>query len=172
MGIHPSIASHRLNIFLSSRPVRQKVRRFHSDRQKIIQDEVDKLLEAGFIREVEYSEWLENVVVVPKKKGKWRVCVDYTNLNNACPKDSFPLLRINQRNGQAETTNKTLVTAVKKRLEQAKRKWVEELPDVLWAYRTTPGWSTGNTPFALAYGMDAVNPTETGLPTIRTEAGR
>ncbi|RVW72520.1 Transposon Ty3-I Gag-Pol polyprotein [Vitis vinifera] len=56
----------------------------------------DKLLEAGFIREIEYPDWLENVVVVPKKEGKWRVCVDYTSLNNACPKDSFPLPRIDQ----------------------------------------------------------------------------
>ena len=95
-GIHPSVASHRLNILPSSRPVRQKARRFHPDRHKIIQDEVDKLLDVGFIREVEHSEWLTNVVVVPKKEGKWRVCVDYTNLNNACPKDSFPLPRIDQ----------------------------------------------------------------------------
>ena len=95
-GIHPLVASHRLNILLSSRPVRQKVRRFHPDRQKIIRDEVDKLLEAGFIREMEYPDWLANVVVVPKKKGKWRVCVDYINLNNACPKDNFPLPRIDQ----------------------------------------------------------------------------
>ena len=64
--------------------------------QKIIRDEVDKLLEAGFIREVEYPDWMANVVVVPKKEGKWRVCVDYTNLNNACLKDSFPLPRIDQ----------------------------------------------------------------------------
>ena len=95
-GIHPSTASHRLNILPSSRPVRRKVRRFHPDRQKIIQSEVNKLLDVRFIREVEYPEWLANVVVVPKKEGRWRVCVDYTNLNNACPKDSFPLPRINQ----------------------------------------------------------------------------
>ncbi|RVW64169.1 Retrovirus-related Pol polyprotein from transposon 17.6 [Vitis vinifera] len=75
---------------------REKVRRFHPDRQKITRDEVDKLLEAGFIREVEYLDWLENVVVVPKKEGKWRVCIDYTNLNNACPKNSFPLPLIDQ----------------------------------------------------------------------------
>ena len=91
IGIHPSVAFHRLNILPSSRPVRKKVRRFHPDRQKIIRDEVDKLLEAGFIREVEYPDWLANVVVVPKKEGKWLVCIDYTNLNNACPKDNFPL---------------------------------------------------------------------------------
>ena len=95
-GIHPSITSHRLNVLPTARPIRQKVRRFHPDRQKIIRNEIDKLLEAGFIREVDYPDWLANVVVVPKKEGKWRVCVDYTNLNNACPKDSFPLPRIDQ----------------------------------------------------------------------------
>ncbi|RVW81081.1 Transposon Ty3-I Gag-Pol polyprotein [Vitis vinifera] len=95
-GIHPSIASHRLNVFSTTRPVRQRIRRFHPDRQRIIRNEIDKLLEAGFIREVSYPDWLANVVVVPKKEGKWRVCVDYTNLNNACPKDSFPLPRIDQ----------------------------------------------------------------------------
>ena len=95
-GIHPVVASYRLNTLTSSRPIRQKVWQFHLDRQKVIQDEVEKLLEVGFIREVEYSEWLANVVVVPKKEGKWRVCVDYTNLNDACPKDSFPLPRNDQ----------------------------------------------------------------------------
>nr|CAN82844.1 hypothetical protein VITISV_005761 [Vitis vinifera] len=95
-GIHPSIASHRLNVFSTTRLVRQKIRRFHPDRQKVIRNEIDKLLESGFIKEVAYPDWLANVVVVPKKEGKWRVCVDYTNLNNACPKDSFPLPRIDQ----------------------------------------------------------------------------
>ena len=95
-GIHPSVASHRLNILPSSRSVWKKVRRFHPDKQRIIQDEVDKLLDVGFIRKVKYSEWLANMVVVPKKEGKWRVCVDYTNLNNACLKDSFPLSRKDQ----------------------------------------------------------------------------
>nr|CAN70842.1 hypothetical protein VITISV_013563 [Vitis vinifera] len=95
-GIDPSVTSHKLNILPTARPIRQKVRRFHPDRQKIIRIEIDKLLEAGFIREVDYPDWLANVVVVPKKEGKWRVCVDYTNLNNACPKDSFPLPRIDQ----------------------------------------------------------------------------
>ena len=89
-------ASHKLNVLPSARPVRQRARRFHSDLHQIIQAEVDNLLKAGFIREVKYLEWLANVVVVPKKGGKWRVCVDYTDLNDACPKDSFPLPRINQ----------------------------------------------------------------------------
>ena len=61
-----------------------------------IQVEVDKLLAVGFIKEVEYPDWLANVVVVPKKWGKWRVCVDYPNLNDVYLKDSFSLPWINQ----------------------------------------------------------------------------
>ena len=53
-------------------------------------------MKAGFIREVKYPEWLANVVLVPKKGGKWRVCVDYTDLNDVCPKDNFPLPWIDQ----------------------------------------------------------------------------
>ena len=59
-------------------------------------EEVEKLLTAGFIREVYYPEWLANVVIVKKSNGKWRMCVDFTNLNNACPNDSFPFPRIDQ----------------------------------------------------------------------------
>ena len=59
-------------------------------------EEVERLLIAGIIQEVYYPEWVANVVMVKKSNGKWRMCVDFTNLNNACPKDSFPLLRIDQ----------------------------------------------------------------------------
>ena len=68
--IYPSVASHRLNVMSSSKPIHQKVWHFHMDRQKIIQAEINKLLAVGFIREVEYPEWLENVVVIPKKNNK------------------------------------------------------------------------------------------------------
>ena len=94
IGISPVHASHKLNVVSSTRPIRQRVRCSHPDRHQIIQVEVDNLLKFGFIREVKYPEWLANVVVVPKKGGKWRVCVDYTDLNDACPKDSFPLPHI------------------------------------------------------------------------------
>ena len=96
VGISPTVASHRLNVLPTAKPVRQRVRRFHPDQHQIIQTEVDNLLALGFIREVKYPEWLANVVVVPKKGGKWRVCVDYTDLNEACPKDIFPLPCIDQ----------------------------------------------------------------------------
>ena len=69
-GIHLSIASHWLNILSSSRLVHQKVQRFHPNRQKIIQTEIDKLLADGFIREVEHLDWLANMVIVPKRRGK------------------------------------------------------------------------------------------------------
>ena len=59
-------------------------------------DEVNKLLAANFIREIYYPEWLANIVMVKKANGKWRMCVDFTDLNNACAKDSFPLPRIDQ----------------------------------------------------------------------------
>ena len=75
VGINPMVASHKFNVIPMAKPVRQKMRRFHPARHQIIQTEVDNLLRTGFIREVKYLEWLANVVVVPKKGGKWRVCI-------------------------------------------------------------------------------------------------
>ena len=72
-----------------------------------------------------------------------------------------------QSNGLAEALSKTLLTALKKRLDSAKGKWVDELPGVLWAYRTTARKPTGISPFAITYGMEAIIPTEIGMPTIR-----
>jgi hypothetical protein len=76
------------------RPVKQRRRTFAAERNQAVAEEVEKLLKAGFIREVDYPEWLANVVLVKKSNGKWRMCVDFTDLNKACPKDSFPLPRI------------------------------------------------------------------------------
>ena len=75
-----------------------------------------------------------------------------------------------QGNGQAETVNKVIVSGIKKRLDDAKRRWVEELPHVLWAYRITPRRSTRETPFSISYGAEAVIPIETGFPTLRTQS--
>ena len=93
--IHPSMTSYKLNVTLFSRLAWKKVPCFRLDRQQIIQMEIDKLA-VGFIREVKYPNRLVNVVVIPKKDRKWRVCVDYTNLNEVCPNDSFHLPWINQ----------------------------------------------------------------------------
>ena len=96
LGINPSIISHKLNVNPSLCPIKQKRRVFAPERNTAIMEEVDKLLTANFIREVFYPDWLANVVMVKKNTGKWRMCVDFTDLNKVCPKDSFPLPRIDQ----------------------------------------------------------------------------
>ena len=93
-GIDPAIITHRLNVNPSFKPVKQKRRSFAPERQKAINEEVGKLLQAGVIRELEYPEWLANVILVKKSNDKWRLCIDFTDINRACPKDSFPLPRI------------------------------------------------------------------------------
>ena len=75
-----------------------------------------------------------------------------------------------QGNRQAETVNKVIVNGLKKRLDDAKGKWVGELPHVLWTYRTTPRRSIGETPFSMTYGAKAIIPLETGFPTLRTSS--
>ncbi|XP_021827212.1 uncharacterized protein LOC110767855 [Prunus avium] len=95
-GINPEIITHRLSIDPHHKPVKQKRRSYDTTRYEAMRDEVDKLEKNGFIREVNYPKWLSNVVMVRKTEGKWRMCVDFTDLNKACPKDSFPLPRIDQ----------------------------------------------------------------------------
>ena len=76
------------------KPTKQRLCRFDDERHRAIGEEITKLLAAGFIREVFHFDWLANPVLVKKKTRKWRMCVDYTGLNKACPKDHFPLPRI------------------------------------------------------------------------------
>jgi len=76
--------------------VKQRPRRFDEEKCKIIGEEILKLLTAGFNKEVHHPDWLANPVLVKKKNGKMRMCVDYTSLNEACPKVRFPLPRIDQ----------------------------------------------------------------------------
>jgi putative transposase len=72
------------------------LRHFDEEKRKVIGEEIHKLLEARFIKEVHYPEWLANPVLVKKKSRKWRMCVDYTSLNKVCPKVPFPLPHIDQ----------------------------------------------------------------------------
>ena len=95
-GINPGIACHKLAIKKEARPVRQKRRCFNQERYEAINAEVEKLLKAGFIREARHPEWISNVLLVKKANGKWRMCVDFTDLNKAYPKDSFLLPKIDQ----------------------------------------------------------------------------
>ncbi|CAL2277495.1 unnamed protein product [Prunus armeniaca] len=95
-GISLDIISHRLSINPTVRPIRQKCRAYDPEQYEAMRAKVDKLSTIGFIKEVDYPTWLANVAMVHKPKKGWRMCVDYTNLNRACPKDSFPLPRIDQ----------------------------------------------------------------------------
>ncbi|XP_074355952.1 uncharacterized protein LOC141695617 [Apium graveolens] len=94
VGIDPEIMCHRLNINPKHKGVRQKRRVVSGERATALAEEVERLLNVGLIRESFYPEWLANPVLVKKPNGKWRTCVDFTDLNKACPKDIFPLPRI------------------------------------------------------------------------------
>jgi len=72
------------------------LRWFDNERRRAIDEEIAKLIDVGFIREVLHPDWLANLVLVPKKNNMWRVCVDYMSLNKACPKDPYPLPYIDQ----------------------------------------------------------------------------
>jgi hypothetical protein len=93
-GIPREVAEHKLNIKPGSNPVKQRLRRFNDEKCKAIGEETLKLFSTGFIREVFHPKWLANPVLAKKKNKKWRMCVDYTSLNKACPKDLFPLPHI------------------------------------------------------------------------------
>ncbi|GKV37134.1 hypothetical protein SLEP1_g45194 [Rubroshorea leprosula] len=90
-GIPAELTVHKLSTDPARRPVVQKRRLFGPEKQAAIDEEIQKLLQAGFIRRVEYSEWVSNPVLVKKPNGKWRMCIDFTNVNDACPKDPHPL---------------------------------------------------------------------------------
>ncbi|KAK3004949.1 hypothetical protein RJ639_020196 [Escallonia herrerae] len=318
--IEPKVITHRLNVHPSKKPVKKKKRTFAPERQEKIEEEVDKLLTVNFIEEIYYPDWIANVVMVPKPGDKWQIYIDYTDLNKACPKDSYPLSRIDllidatsvtevavntvlvrkkdgvqkpiyyvskvlqdvetrypkidkialaliilarhlrppttwkgllspeasgrlvnwsvelgefniqykprtaikvqaladfivkctsledppqlvisevpdpwnlyvdgssaigssgagiilispeahpQFNGQTENMNRSILQGLKKKLDKAKGTWVDELPKVLWAYRTTPHSVTGEAPFLLCYGTEAMLLVEIGIPTIR-----
>ena len=94
--IDKGVIVHRLSTDLMQKPVQQKRKVFPLECNQEVMEEVDKLLSNEFIREVYYPKWLANVVMVKNPNGKWRMCVDFTNLNKVCPEDSFPLPRIDQ----------------------------------------------------------------------------
>jgi hypothetical protein len=96
LGIPREVIEHHLKIHPDAKPMRQKPQKQSIERQNFIREEVRKLLQAGFIKEVHHPECLANLVVVPKANEKLWMCIDYTNLNKACPKDPYPLPRIDQ----------------------------------------------------------------------------
>ena len=91
LGIDPELVAHSLNVESGTRPVVQPMRTFHPEVEAQITQEVKKLLSAGFIKPIQHPRWLSNIVPVKKKNGQIQCCVDFCNLNKACPKDEFPL---------------------------------------------------------------------------------
>jgi hypothetical protein len=90
-GIPREVIEHKLGIDPAFKPIKQKERRYTPERHETIQVEVNKLLEVGFIRPVNYPRWLANPILEEKTDGSWRMCIDYMSLNKACPKDEYPL---------------------------------------------------------------------------------
>jgi hypothetical protein len=96
-GVPRELVEHALNVDPKVRPVKQPLRRFDEPKRKAIAAELHRLENAGFMREIKTSTWVSNLVIIPKKNTNVRcVCVDYTFLNKHCPKDPFPLPRIDQ----------------------------------------------------------------------------
>jgi hypothetical protein len=93
-GVKRDVIEHSLNVDPSFRPRKQILWKMSDNKAEGARNEVKRLLSAGVIREVKYPEWLANTVMVKKANGKWRMCIDFTDLNKACPKDEFPLPRI------------------------------------------------------------------------------
>jgi hypothetical protein len=93
-GVNRDVIEHSLNVDPSFRPRKQRLRKMSEDKAKGARNEVKGLLSAGVIREVTYLEWLANTFMVKKANGKWRMSIDFTDLNKACSKDEFPLPRI------------------------------------------------------------------------------
>ena len=93
-GVDPEFICHHLNVNPLVAPKKQPLRHPYKEYAEAVREEVVRLKQAGAIKEVFYPEGLANTVMVKKKSGKWRVCVDFIDLNKACPKDPFPMPKI------------------------------------------------------------------------------
>jgi hypothetical protein len=95
-GVPREVIEHHLAMCPQAHPVKQKTRKQAQEKQDFIVQEIEKLKKAKLIRKVAHPTWIANLVVVPKANGSGRLCVDFTSLNKACPKDPYPLPRIYQ----------------------------------------------------------------------------
>ena len=91
LGLNPGLIAHTLNVDPQAKPVAQPAKIFHIEIERQIVKEVQKLLDTGFIKPIQHPRWLSKIVPVKKENGQIRCCVDFRNLNKACPKDKFPL---------------------------------------------------------------------------------
>ncbi|XP_050128475.1 uncharacterized protein LOC126605154 [Malus sylvestris] len=199
--LDPTIAVRHLVVKPGTQPIKQTQRCYRSELIPQVEAEIDMLIETCLIREVQYPKWISNIVIVLKKSRQIRVYVDFHDLNDACPKDDFPLpiikimvdattghkalslmdklcekYKLKQHkssmyyaptNGLAETFNKKLCNIVKKVIGRTKRDWHERTSEALWAYRTTHMTPTQVTHYSLVYGVEAVLPFESQIPSLK-----
>ena len=95
-GVHPSVFTHHIYIKEDFKLVRQPQRRMNPTLKDIVKEELQKLLDAGFIYPISDSEWVSPLVLVPKKNGKWIICVNYRDMKKSTKKDHFPLPFVDQ----------------------------------------------------------------------------
>jgi putative transposase len=88
-GMPKEVIKHKFRIDPAFKSIKQKEIRYTAERCEVIRQEVNRLLEYGFIRPVDYPSWLANPVLIEKPDGSWRMCIDYTSLHKACPKDEY-----------------------------------------------------------------------------------
>jgi hypothetical protein len=96
VGVSRKVIEHKLQVNPNAKPKKQKLHKMLEEKIEVAKTDVQHLLDAGFIRELTYPEWLANVVMIRKKNRRWRMCTDFTDLNKCCPKNDFPLTRIDQ----------------------------------------------------------------------------
>jgi uncharacterized protein YqgQ len=93
-GVPMELIQHGLHLDPRAKPVKQRLHHFAQDKIDVIKREITRLLDAGFIKELYHPDWLTNPVIVAKKNKDYRRCIDYTDLDKSCKKDTFSLLRI------------------------------------------------------------------------------
>lgn len=93
-GLDPTLVVHHLDVRPNAKPVKQKLHKMHPQVALLVKKELEKLLDAGFIKKIDYSDWISNIVPVAKPNGDIQIYTNFKDLSKACPKDDFPLLNI------------------------------------------------------------------------------
>jgi len=143
-GVDPQVTSHKLSIYKKAQYISPKKRKLGKERRLAAKAEADKLLSAGFIEEAHYTTWISNVVLVKKANDKWQMCVDYTDLNKACPRDAYPLPNIDRLIGRLTTISRFLPTLVEQiqpiiqlLKKSAKFTWNDDCEQIFQKLKTT-----------------------------------
>ncbi|GKB76504.1 reverse transcriptase domain-containing protein [Tanacetum coccineum] len=127
IGVLRHIAEHRLNVREGCSPVRQKKRGQAADRNRAIQEEVGKLIEAGIMKEVHYHDWLSSPMMVKKHNDSWRMCVDFKDLNKACPKDGYSIPKIDWKINARATYQRLVDKVFHKQIDRNLEVYVDDL---------------------------------------------